>query len=347
MSRARRSRGHGVRLVALTAGLWMTSAIAHAARPVEAGSAQPETPETPTDAEAGQAGTLGEAPPGGGGAPASNPSPAAEPAKSGDETPSPDTDAASLPSGGYTVTPPEVGPPFYDGEDEAALTERFDLPSAEVQGPEMGRGKRAFRCLIADPNCGWNLEVQATSAYALRVRQGNVNRDELARWNSGHVQYDLWVNFPVSSEVVGDRRYTRVTLGPKGGVSASDSQSLWGNVGVAMRYWLGRGSWAPTLEVSSGLNFWLRGERGNFGVGTQRSPLGLVGDIGVGVGGWGAIVVGGQVDTPLARDELPDQVRISAGGTFFVGFRGNIAWGLPAVAAVGTHAAVQRTVTAP
>jgi hypothetical protein len=32
---------------------------------------------------------------------------------------------------------------------------------------------------------------------------------------------------------------------------------------------------------------------------------------------------------------------------FFVGFRGNVLWGVPAAAAVGTHAAVQRSVHAP
>ncbi|MGB1699221.1 MAG: hypothetical protein ACPHRO_04650 [Nannocystaceae bacterium] len=253
---------------------------------------------------------------------------------------------ADLPQG-YSMSPPEVGPPFYNAEDEAALRERFELKSRDADGPEISKGKRAFRCWVADPSCGWTLEVQATSAYARRFRQGNVNRDELYQWDSGRAQYDLWLNLPVVMEVVGQRKYTRLTLGPKGGVIASDEQSLWGNVGIAMRYWFKRGSWSPTLEVSSGISFWLRGERGTFGVEQQRSPLGLTGDVGVGVGGWGALIVGGQINTPLARDELPDEIRISTSGSVFVGFRGNIAWGLPAVASVATHGLTQRNVTAP
>ena len=126
------------------------------------------------------------------------------------------------------------------------------------------------------------------------------------------------------------------------GVIAGEEESLFGNVGVAMRYWFKRGSWSPTLEVSSGISFWLRGTRGEFGGGPQRSPLGLTGDVGVGVGGWGALIVGGQINTALSRSELPDEIRISTSGSFFVGFRGNIAWGLPAAASVATHGLTQR-----
>ena len=263
--------------------------------------------------------------------------------------PEPPAQAASGPDGGggYTVTPPEEGPPFYDEEDEAALRERFGLALEDEVAPEMGRGKRAFRCFVADPSCGFNVELLATSAYALRFRQGDVSRDEVFRWNSGRAQYDLWVNFPMASDVVGTRRYTRLTLGPKVGVALAEEQSVSGNFGVAMRYWLGRGSWAPSIEFSSGLSMWLRGTRGNFGVGYQRSPLGLTADLGFGVGGWGAIVVGGQFDTPIAREDLPAQVRLSTAGTVFIGFRGNIAWGAPAVGAVVTHGLTQRNVTAP
>jgi hypothetical protein len=130
-------------------------------------------------------------------------------------------------------------------------------------------------------------------------------------------------------------------------VIAGEEESLFGNVGVAMRYWFKRGSWSPTLEVSSGISFWLRGTRGEFGGGPQRSPLGLTGDVGVGVGGWGALIVGGQINTALSRSELPDEIRISTSGSFFVGFRGNIAWGLPAVASVATHGLTQRYVQSP
>ena len=248
---------------------------------------------------------------------------------------------------GYSMTPPEEGPPFYDAKDEEELRARFDLQSGDAQGSEIGKGKRAFRCWVADPSCGWTLELQATSAYARRFRQGNVSEQQVFQWNSGRAQYDLWLNLPVVSEIVGERRYTRLTLGPKGGVIANEEQSLWGNFGVGMRYWFKQGSWSPTLEISSGVSFWLYGERGNFGVGQQRSPLGITGDIGVGVGGWGSIIVGGQVNTALARSDLPDEIRISTSGSFFVGFRGNIVWGLPAVASVATQGLTQRYVNSP
>ena len=97
--------------------------------------------------------------------------------------------------------------------------------------------------------------------------------------------------------------------------------------------------WPNTDETGE---LWLRGTRGEFGGGPQRSPLGLTGDVGVGVGGWGALIVGGQINTALSRSELPDEIRISTSGSFFVGFRGNIAWGLPAAASVATHGLTQR-----
>ena len=153
-----------------------------------------------------------------------------------------------------------------------------------------------------------------------------------------------------ATDVVGQRRYTRITLGPKGGVAVSDSDDLWGNVGLAMRAFLTRGSWAPTIELTTAMSFQLRGQKGpaeDRNVGPVRSPVGLTADLGFGVGGLGSVIFGGQFDPPLAREDLPERVRVSTSGMFFVGFRGNILWGVPAASAVATHAVVQRTVTSP
>src|SRR5690606_33284304 len=80
---------------------------------------------------------------------------------------------------------------------------------------------------------------------------------------------------------------------------------------------------------------------------SRRSPVGVHADIGFGLGGFGAIVVGGQYDSPLAREDLPEQFRISSSGMFYVGFRGNIIWGGPAAAAFGTQVATTRLVEQP
>ena len=172
------------------------------------------------------------------------------------------------------------------------------------------------------------------------------------RWSSGRAQYDFWMNFPVMSEVVGNKKFTRMTLAPKGGLIFSDGGSTWGNLGMAFRYWLGRGRWAPSVEFTSALSFKLGeeariidGERGRWQ--PTRGPIGFTADVGFGLGGFGAIVVGGQYDSPLAREEIPDNYRTAAAGAFFIGFRGNILWGGPAAAAVATHAVTQRTVETP
>jgi len=78
--------------------------------------------------------------------------------------------------------------------------------------------------------------------------------------------------------------------------------------------------------------------------------VGFQADVGFGLGGFGAIVVGGQYDSPLAREDVPEEYRVYSSGMFYVGFRGNILWGGPAVAAVAAHAstrAVQRPTTQP
>lgn len=243
------------------------------------------------------------------------------------------------------------GPPYYTEADQAELRQRHELEP----NPPQDRRRARWRCLIADPTCGISFELDATAAYAYRMRQGDVSQsNDVRRWHSGRAQYDFWLNIPVLVESRGDARYSRITLGPKGGVILSDTGDLWGNVGIATRYWLGRGRWAPTIEFTSALSFklggrptknLLPGEEAKFRM--QHGPVGFVADVGFGLGGFGAIVVGGQYDSPLAREDVPERFRTSAAGMFFVGFRGNILWGGPAAAAVLTHGLAQRFVEQP
>jgi len=248
----------------------------------------------------------------------------------------------------YVVSAGAGGPPFYDEADTAALRARHGI---DVEPLERTEGPR-WRCLIADPACGRSFEVNALAAYTYRGRQGRVDgMGEDPRWSSGRAQYDFWMNLPVMTEIAGDKLFSRMTLGPKGGLIFSDGGSTWGNLGMAFRYWMGRGRWAPTIEFSSALTFKI-GERELKDVGEPkwkmtRGPLGFTADVGIGLGGFGAIVLGGQYDSPLAREEIPDEYRTSAGGAFFIGFRGNILWGGPAAAAVATHAITQRSVDTP
>lgn len=256
----------------------------------------------------------------------------------------PDADAELL--AGATVTPEEGDPPYYSDADMARLRQRHRLPE-----PPKSERKARFRCWIADPTCSFNIEVNATSAYAYRVRQDSVaEAGQVSKWSSGRAQYDLWINLPVVVETAGRFRYTRMTLGPKGGVIVSDSKTIWGNVGLALRYWFGRGRWAPTFEFTSAITFKVadatRGDP-DPGLQTRRSPAGITADVGVGLGGFGAIIVGGQYDAPLAREDISDAYRVPSQGMFFLGFRGNIVWGGPAAAAIGTHALTQRLVQAP
>jgi hypothetical protein len=230
------------------------------------------------------------------------------------------------------------GPPFYTDADMAALRDRYDLAPLPTEAPQRAR----WRCLIADPTCTFNVEVNATSAYAYRVQQGSPASDAISRWHSGRSQYDVWVNLPGVVETHGKYRYTRLSLGPKGGVIVSDSKTLWGNAGLAMRYWFGRGRWAPTLELSSALTFRLTTENMDGVIATRRSPIGVTADVGFGLGGFGALIIGGQYDSPLAREDVSEVARVYPSGMFFVGFRGNIVWGAPAAAAVGTTALSQR-----
>jgi hypothetical protein len=234
--------------------------------------------------------------------------------------------------------PGPAGPPYYTQAEVDQLRARYALPPE----PRVEPRKPKWRCLIPDPMCGFGVELTATTAFAWRFRQGNISESGVYfDWYSARVSYDLWINFPAHTQTVGTHKFTRLTLGPKVAVVAGDNQDLWGNFGVALRYWFGTGKWSPALEFSSALSFKLIGEKAGVTL-PQRSPVGITADIGINIGGWGAIILGGQYDSPLAREDLPEKFRVSAGGQVFVGFRGNILWGAPAAAAVGTHVAMQR-----
>ena len=252
------------------------------------------------------------------------------------------TDVAAEPpkpsEGELHVAAERPGPPYYTEADLAELRTRHGVKADSPPPREPAR----WRCLIADPTCRHSFEVQAMGAYAYRARQGDVNTGSVDRWHSARVQYDFWLSLPALVETEGKNRYTRMSMGPKGGVIFSDTGDLWGNLGIATRYWLGRGRWAPSIEITSALTFKLATREGNDVEGErfrmQRGPVGFQADVGFGLGGFGAIVVGGQYDSPLAREDVQEQFRVVSSGMFFVGFRGNILWGGPAVAAVAAHA---------
>ena len=282
---------------------------------------------------------------------APGPAPVATPAPA-PATPAPVVTTAPAPTTPVTpavapvapaVAPERSGPPFYGPADMQVLRTRYGL---DPDPPAVER-KPVFRCWVADPTCGFVVEVNATSAYAYRLRQGNVKDLVVNRWNSARVQYDVWFSIPTMVETRGNLRYTRLSLGPKGGVIASDSKDIWGNVGIAGRYWFSRKRFAPNLEFTSALVFKVAGtnQMGKFD--TVRGPLGFTVDVGFGLGGFGALVVGGQFDSPLAREDIPDGERTATAGMFYLGFRGNIVWGAPAAAAVATHAIATRRITAP
>lgn len=237
-----------------------------------------------------------------------------------------------------------AGPPYYAAEDLQALRKRHGV--AADPGPDTRKVR--WRCFIADPLCGFNVEVQAMGAFAPRFRQGDVRERSARKWSSGRAQYDVWVNLPVLTEARGKTRYTRMTLGPKAGAIFSDTGDTWGNLGMVGRYWLGRGRFAPAIEFSSALAFKIARRRTNDLGGEepkyemQRGPVGVTADVGLSIGGFAAIVFGGQYDSPLAREDVPERFRTQASGMLFVGFRGNILWGAPAAAAVATHGLTQR-----
>ena len=268
------------------------------------------------------------------------------PSAAPDLAPPPEPAPAPEPVKVAPATPQKAGPPYYTEAEMQALRKRYGL---EADPPKTER-KARWRCLIADPTCGLVVEVQASSGYAYRVRQGDVSSPgDIYRWSSARVQYDVWVSIPTLTETRGAMKYTRVSLGPKGGIIASDGKDVWGNVGFAGRYWFKRTRWSPTIEFSSGLAFKVAGidKQMMNRFDNVRSPIGFVAEVGVGLGGFGAIVIGGQFDSPLAREDVPEKARTSAAGMFFLGFRGNILWGAPAALGVATHAAALRGVQAP
>jgi hypothetical protein len=300
--------------------------------------------ESASAEEAGEDASAGESEPAAAAAPATEPPAAAEPEPGAVETepePEPVEARPEPPLEGPVEgpkPPAKSGPPYYTESDMERLRARYGLPPEPKTEPR----KPKWRCLIPDPGCGFGVELLATTAYAYRVRQGDISVDgAYFDWHSARVAYDLWLDFPAYTETVGTYKFTRLTIGPKVAVVASDNQDLWGNMGVALRYWFGTGKWSPALEFTSALSFKLVGETDD-GTTTRRSPVGITADIGVNIGGWGAIILGGQYDSPLAREEIPEKFRISAGGQVFVGFRGNILWGAPAAASVATHIAIQR-----
>ncbi|MBX7077652.1 MAG: hypothetical protein K1X88_00610 [Nannocystaceae bacterium] len=245
----------------------------------------------------------------------------------------------------FHVAEGNVGkPPYYTAQDIDALRRRHGLPA--MAAPETRKVR--WHCLIADPLCGFNVEVQAMGAFAARLRQGDVREKSARKWSSGRAQYDVWVNLPVLVETRGTTRYTRMTLGPKAGAIFSDTGDTWGNLGLVGRYWLGRGRFAPAIEFSSALAFKLARRPTNDLGGAQpkyemqRGPVGVTGDVGLSIGGFASLVIGGQYDSPLAREDVPEKFRTQAAGMFFVGLRGNILWGAPAAAAVVTHGLTQR-----
>jgi hypothetical protein len=141
--------------------------------------------------------------------------------------------------------------PYYDPADVDAVRKRHGLKAM----PAFEQRKVRWRCFIADPLCGFNVEVQAMGAFAGRFKQGDVRTANARKWASGRAQYDVWVNIPVLVEYAGRTRFTRMTLGPKAGAIFSDTGDTWGNVGMVARYWFGRGRWAPHIEFSSALSF--------------------------------------------------------------------------------------------
>lgn len=274
--------------------------------------------------------------------PAPVPAPESVPALDPGSEPRPEPLPEPQPEGPQPASESE-GPPYYSEADMARLRERWSLP-AEQPIEAITPNKPKWRCLIADPSCGFGVELLATSAYTYRMRQGDLaEADQVFRWHSARAAYELWINFPAHTQTLGTYKFTRFTLGPKAGIVTGDNRDLWGNIGIAGRYWFGRGAWSPALEFSSALSFRLTRER-NDQIVPQRSPIGITADVGINVGGWGAIIFGAQYDSPLAREDLAEKVRISAAGQVFVGFRGNILWGVPAAAAVGTHVASQRAI---
>lgn len=241
---------------------------------------------------------------------------------------------------GVTVTGPETIPPYTPAELDAVRA-KHGLPPMPSEAPRRAR----WRCLIADPTCGTTIEVTATSAYVRRFAQVSSSGGNTRSWNSGRADYSVTWLTPALSKTVGRQQFNLVSMGATGGVIVAEDYELWGKMGFASRFWLGRGAWSPALEFQSGLSFLLR-TRANSeeGPSAGRSPVGFHADVGLNIGGWGAVVLGGQYETPLARNDVPAALRTRPGGALFIGFRGNLLWGAPVAAAITTQALTQRLV---
>lgn len=219
-------------------------------------------------------------------------------------------------------------------EPERQLRARYGM---ETDPPKFVRQAR-LGCLIADPTCAVALEINAMTAYALRFVQVEAQDEfEVERRNTARVEYESVFLLPAVYAVRGRYKYNILGLGPAVGVVATDRGQLWGRAGLAGRWWLGRGVWAPALEMRSSLSFLLREDRG-MGPKPARSAPGINFDLGVNLGGWGAIVIGGQYETPSVGAGTSQFLKRYSAGTFYLGFRGNILWGGPLAASIATQA---------
>jgi hypothetical protein len=131
-------------------------------------------------------------------------------------------------------------------------------------------------------------------------------------------------------------------------VIASDSRDLWGNLGLAGRYWFGRKAFAPSIEFSAALAFKIAGRNRLTDAQPVRQrprPDGLHRRHRL----RHRRLRSDRRRRPVRRRPVacPSTSRTSAAGMFFLGFRGNILWGAPAALAVGTHADRPPRITAP
>jgi hypothetical protein len=263
--------------------------------------------------------------------PPSRPAPAPAARTSPRSTPRPPP--SRPPSPAPTVEKP--GPPFYTDADMQALRTRYGLEA----DPPTGRAPAGVPLLDRRPDLRLRRRAQRHQRLRLPPAPGQRRHpNDVNRWNSARVQYDIWLSIPTMVETRGKYRYTRLSLGPKGGVIASDSKDIWGNVGLAGRYWFGRKAFAPSIEFTSALAFKVAGRNRLTDPQLRQRPRParlhrrrrlrhrrLRSD---------------RRRRPVRQPAQPvDEQDDSAAGMFFLGFRGNILWGAPAGAAVGTHAA--------
>jgi hypothetical protein len=146
-------------------------------------------------------------------------------------------------------------------------------------------------------------------------------------------------------ETRGKYRYTRLSLGPKGGVIASDSKDIWGNVGIAGRYWFGRKAFAPSLEFTSALVFKVAGRNRLTATSTTSAARSASPPTSASASAASARSSSAASSTARSPARTSPTSEAPAAGMFYLGFRGNILWGAPAALAVGTHAATTASIT--